>query len=134
MNNSQEIILAQISAIYDKPPFVKVKTGQMEMILKCVGLGKYYDEYAKYDLNLICSCHDVGDLETALDTVQQTKYNSYCESGRWHGKSKRVAKSSRLIWNGTGSDLLLPGCRGFPANRRWKKYFRIALWNYKMVS
>lgn len=24
-----------------------------------------------------CSCHDVGDLETALDTVQQTKYNSY---------------------------------------------------------
>ena len=25
----------------------------------------------------ICSCHDVGDLETALDTVQQTKYNSY---------------------------------------------------------
>ena len=27
-----------------------------------------------------------------------------CESGRWHGKSKRVAKSSRLIWNGTGSD------------------------------
>ena len=48
MNNSQEIILAQISAIYDKPPFVKVKTGQMEMILKCVGLGKYYDEYAKY--------------------------------------------------------------------------------------
>lgn len=37
MNNSQEIILAQISAIYDKPPFVKVKTGQMEMILKCVG-------------------------------------------------------------------------------------------------
>ena len=27
-NNSQEIILAQISAIYDKPPFVKVKTGQ----------------------------------------------------------------------------------------------------------
>ena len=29
------------------------------------------------DLNLICSCHDVGDLETALDTVQQTKYNSY---------------------------------------------------------
>lgn len=40
MNNSQEIILAQISAIYDKPPFVKVKTGQMEMILKCVGLGK----------------------------------------------------------------------------------------------
>lgn len=45
MNNSQEIILAQISAIYDKPPFVKVKTGQMEMILKCVGLGKYYDEY-----------------------------------------------------------------------------------------
>lgn len=31
------------------------------------------------------------------------------------------------IWNGTGSDLLLPGCRGFPANRRWKKYFRIAL-------
>lgn len=28
MNNSQEIILAQISAIYDKPPFVKVKTGQ----------------------------------------------------------------------------------------------------------
>ena len=48
MNNSQEIILAQISAIYDKPPFVKVKTGQMEMILKCVVLGKYYDEYAKY--------------------------------------------------------------------------------------
>lgn len=48
MNNSQEIILAQISAIYDKPPFVKVKTGQMEMILKCVGLGKYYDKYAKY--------------------------------------------------------------------------------------
>lgn len=45
MNNSQEIILAQISAIYDKPPFVKVKTGQMEMILKCIGLGKYYDEY-----------------------------------------------------------------------------------------
>ena len=30
--------------------------------------------------------------------------------------------------------LLLPGCRGFPANRLWKKYFRIALWNYKMVS
>ena len=29
------------------------------------------------DLNLICSCYDVGDLETALDTVQQTKYNSY---------------------------------------------------------
>ena len=29
MNNSQEIILAQISAIYDKPPFVKVKTGQI---------------------------------------------------------------------------------------------------------
>ena len=29
------------------------------------------------DLNLICSCHDVDDLETALDTVQQTKYNSY---------------------------------------------------------
>jgi len=29
------------------------------------------------DLNLICSCQDVGDLETALDTVQQTKYNSY---------------------------------------------------------
>ena len=29
------------------------------------------------DLNLICSCHDVGDLETALDTVQQTKYSSY---------------------------------------------------------
>ena len=48
MNNSQEIILAQISAIYDKPPFVEVKTGQMEMILKCIGLGKYYDEYAKY--------------------------------------------------------------------------------------
>ena len=47
MNNSQEIILAQISAIYDKPPFVKVKTGQMEMILKCVGLGKYYDEYQR---------------------------------------------------------------------------------------
>ena len=52
MNNSQEIILAQISAIYDKPPFVKVKTGQMEMILKCVGLGKYYDEYAKYPSRL----------------------------------------------------------------------------------
>ena len=45
MNNSQEIILAQISAIYDKPPFVKVKTDQIEMILKCVELGKYYAGY-----------------------------------------------------------------------------------------
>lgn len=36
MNNSQEIILAQISAIYDKPPFVKVKTGQMNnFIVAC---------------------------------------------------------------------------------------------------
>ena len=29
------------------------------------------------DLNLICSCHDTNKLETALDTVQRTKYNSY---------------------------------------------------------
>lgn len=28
-------------------------------------------------MSIACSCHDVGDLETALDTVQQTKYNSY---------------------------------------------------------
>ena len=32
MNNDQEIILAKISAVYDKPPFVKMETGQMEMI------------------------------------------------------------------------------------------------------
>lgn len=48
MNNSQEIVLAQISAIYDRPPFVKVETGQMKKILKCVGLGKYYDEYEMF--------------------------------------------------------------------------------------
>lgn len=41
MNNDQEIILAKISAVYDKPPFVKMETGQMEMILKCVGLGAW---------------------------------------------------------------------------------------------
>ena len=29
MNNDQEIILAKISAVYDKPPFVKMETGQM---------------------------------------------------------------------------------------------------------
>ena len=29
------------------------------------------------DLNLICPCSDTGKLETALDTVQRTKYNSY---------------------------------------------------------
>ncbi len=45
MNNSQEIILAQEAQYMIKPPFVKVKTGQMEMILKCVGLGKYYAGY-----------------------------------------------------------------------------------------
>ena len=48
MNNDQEIILAKISAVYDKPPFVKMETGQMEMILKCVGLGAYYDKYREY--------------------------------------------------------------------------------------
>lgn len=70
MNNSQEIILAQISAIYDKPPFVKVKTGQMEMILKCVGLGKYYDEYAIYNaLKIACADDFVRRLENGLDTV-----------------------------------------------------------------
>lgn len=29
------------------------------------------------DLNLICSCHDTSELESALDTVQKTKYNNY---------------------------------------------------------
>ena len=29
------------------------------------------------DLNLICPCRDTNKLETALDTVQRTKYNSY---------------------------------------------------------
>lgn len=29
------------------------------------------------DLNLICPCRDTKELETALDTVQRTKYNSY---------------------------------------------------------
>lgn len=29
------------------------------------------------DLNLICPCRDTKELETALDTVQQTKYNRY---------------------------------------------------------
>ena len=48
MNNDQEIILAKISAVYDKPAFVKMETGQMEMILKCVGLGAYYDKYREY--------------------------------------------------------------------------------------
>ena len=48
MNKDQEIILAKISAVYDKPPFVKMETGQMEMILKCVGLGAYYDKYREY--------------------------------------------------------------------------------------
>lgn len=46
--NNQDIILAKISAIYDRPPFVVVETGQMEMILKCAGLGKYYDKYSEY--------------------------------------------------------------------------------------
>lgn len=35
MNNDQEIILAKISAVYDKPPFVKMETGQ-EMGFKLV--------------------------------------------------------------------------------------------------
>lgn len=30
MNNDQEIILAKISAVYDKPPFVKMEAGQIE--------------------------------------------------------------------------------------------------------
>ena len=29
------------------------------------------------DLNLICPCRDTKELETALDTVQRTKYNRY---------------------------------------------------------
>lgn len=29
------------------------------------------------DLNLICPCRDTNKMETALDTVQRTKYNSY---------------------------------------------------------
>lgn len=29
------------------------------------------------DLNLICSCPDIGKLDVALDTVQRTSYNSY---------------------------------------------------------
>lgn len=45
---NKEIVLAQISSIYDKPSFVLHKTGQMEMILKCAGLGEYYDKYSAY--------------------------------------------------------------------------------------
>lgn len=44
----QEIILSQISAIYDVAPFVKCQDGQMKMILKCCGLGEYYDKYSEY--------------------------------------------------------------------------------------
>ena len=29
------------------------------------------------DLNLICSCPDIGKLDVAFDTVQRTSYNSY---------------------------------------------------------
>lgn len=46
--NEQEIILAQISAIYDKTLFVKKEIGQMKMILKCAGIGEYYEQYSKY--------------------------------------------------------------------------------------
>lgn len=63
MNSNQEIILAQISSIYDRSPFVEVKTGQMEMILKCAGLGKFYDKYSKY---LEPYCHsDNGRVHNA---------------------------------------------------------------------
>ena len=46
--DNKEIILAQIASIYDKPPFVLVKEGQMKMILRCAGLGEYYDKYCEY--------------------------------------------------------------------------------------
>lgn len=44
----QEIILSQIASIYDSPPFVKYQDGQMKMILRCCGLGEYYDQYSEY--------------------------------------------------------------------------------------
>ena len=60
------------------------------------------------DLNLICSCHDVGDLETALDTVQQTKYNSYKSntqimntqksSGLTGERTAKVWRGARCCW------------------------------------
>ena len=49
--------------------------------------------------------YDIKKETKKLDDFYLEKSNLInCESGRWHGKSKRVAKSSRLIWNGTGSD------------------------------
>ena len=46
--NEQEIILSQIAAIYDIAPFVRVKEGEMKKILRCCGLGEYYEKYSEY--------------------------------------------------------------------------------------
>jgi len=46
--NEQEIIIAKVCSIYDKPYFIKKKNGELKKYLKCCGLGKYYDENQDY--------------------------------------------------------------------------------------
>lgn len=46
--NKKEIILAQICDIYGTNGFVICKNGQLKRILRCCGLGEYYEENSDY--------------------------------------------------------------------------------------
>lgn len=46
--NKKEIILAQICDIYGTNGFVICKNGQLKRILRCCGLGEYYEENSYY--------------------------------------------------------------------------------------
>ena len=92
MNNDQEIILAKISAVYDKPPFVKMETGQMEMILKCVGLGAYTKYYLRFWLS---SCR-------ASLAVSALRIVRYCPCNLPAGWSSVRGSGKRHPWAGAG--------------------------------
>lgn len=46
--NEQEIILAKICAILDKPYFIIKRNGEFKKYLKCCGLGNYYSDNEDY--------------------------------------------------------------------------------------
>lgn len=46
--NEQEIVLAKICAILDKPYFIIKRNGEVKKYLKCCGLGNYYSDNEDY--------------------------------------------------------------------------------------